>query len=167
MGYLNGAYRLHRQDDVARFTALAIHAFPDFADRIDCFGADWLGRQFATDKQRLVNGSPQVLMLEPGTGQALEIPVNRVAFHDDELKNEPDAAVAYSFFQQWLEAGGVRPDYGQCVGYKRPLYLGGSDDVLNLSVTDFDVYWTLTAQILARIRETSVGTTIRDVSISD
>jgi hypothetical protein len=102
MGYLDGAYRLHQRDDVARFTALAIEAFPDFTDRIECFGADWLGRQFATDKERIVDGTPQVLMLEPGTGEVLEIPVNRAAFHDEELTNQPDAAAAYSFFQQWL-----------------------------------------------------------------
>ncbi|WP_443478075.1 T6SS immunity protein Tdi1 domain-containing protein [Novosphingobium aerophilum] len=166
MGYLDGAYRLHRQEDVARFTALAIEAFPDFTDRIECFGADWLGRQFATDERRIVDGAPQVLMLEPGTGEVLEIPVNRAVFHDDELANEPDAAAAYSFFQQWLEAGGTRPNYDQCIGYKLPLYLGGTDDVSNLSLIDFSVYWTLSAQTLARVRGLPVGTTIRDVSIS-
>lgn len=167
MEYLDGAYRLHRREDVARFTALAIEAFPEFVDRIECFGADWLGRQFATDKRRIVDGAPLVLMLEPGTREVLEIPVNRGAFHDDELRNEPDAAAAYSFFQQWLEAGGTRPGYDQCIGYKRPLYLGGADDVSNLSLMDFNVYWTLSAQIIARVREVPVGTPIRDVSISD
>lgn len=167
MDYLDGAYRLHRREDVARFTAFAIEAFPDFADRIECFGADWLGRQFATDQRRIVDGAPQVLMLEPGTGEVLEIPVNRAEFHDDELANEPDAAAAYSFFQQWLGAGGTRPNYDQCVGYKQPLYLGGTDDVSNLILIDFNVYWTLSAQILARVRGLPAGTPIRDVSISD
>lgn len=150
--YLGGAYRLHRPEDVARFTALAVEAFPQFADRIECFGADWLGRQFATDQGRVVEGEPQVLMLEPGTGEALEIPVDRETFHAAELVDEPDAAAAYSFFEQWLAVGGIRPEYDQCIGYKRPLYLGGSDDVTNLEAIDFDVYWSLSAQILAQAR---------------
>lgn len=66
---LNGAYRLHRSEDVTRFTALAAEAFPQFAGRIECFGADWLGPQFATDKGRLVEGQKQVLMRSGRCGQ--------------------------------------------------------------------------------------------------
>ena len=167
MTYLNGAYRLHKLDDVARFTALAAEAFPEFADRIECFGADWLGRQFAVDRGRVVGGTPQVLMLEPGTGEVLEIPVNRAVFHDEELLNEPDAAAAHSFFEQWLASGGPRPQYEQCIGYKRPLYLGGADDVTNLELQDLDVYWTICAQLLAQVRGMPLGARIGGVSISD
>lgn len=74
--FLDGAYRLHRVDDVDHFTSLASTAFPAFADRIECFGADWLGRQFARDRARIAGGEPLVLMLEPGTGEALEIPAD-------------------------------------------------------------------------------------------
>ncbi|MCW3838470.1 hypothetical protein ACFQ1E_20715 [Sphingomonas canadensis] len=80
MIYLDGAYRQHRPEDAARFTQLAVDAFPAFIGRIECFGADWLGRQFALDHRRLIDGVPQVLTLEPGTGEALEIPVNQTGF---------------------------------------------------------------------------------------
>jgi len=165
--YLDGAYRQHRPEDADRFTELAIRAFPDFAERIECFGTDWLGRQFATDRGRLVDGEPQVLMLEPGTGEALEIPVGICAFHQEELVHEADAAVAYSFFNQWLETGGRVPEYDQCVGYKKPLYIGGVDDLSNLEMVDFDVYWTVSAQLLAKVRGLPVGTQIGDISIHD
>jgi hypothetical protein len=78
--FLNGAYRLHESGDVERFTAMAAEAFPEFAQRITCFGADWLGRQFAVDSGRLQGGEPLVLMLEPGTGEALEIPADYGSF---------------------------------------------------------------------------------------
>ena len=152
MMYLDGAYRRHRPEDVARFTDLAIEAFPEFEGRIECFGADWLGRQFATDRLRVADGEPQVIMLEPGTGEALEIPVDQHAFHDEELVQEPDAAAAYSFFTQWAASGGTKPAYDQCVGYKQPLYLGGADDLGNLELVDFEVYWSISAQLLAKIR---------------
>lgn len=167
MIYLDGAYRLHRPEDVVRFTELAAAAFPEFAGRIECFGADWAGRQFATDRGRLADGAPQVLLLEPGTGEALAIPVGLRAFHEEELVQEPDAAVGYSFFKQWLAAGGTRPDYDQCIGYKKPLYLGGVDDVTNLELGDFDVYWSISAQLLERVRGLPVGTRIGSVSIED
>jgi hypothetical protein len=164
---LNGAYRPHRTEDVDRFTTLAAEAFPNFADRIQCFGADWLGRQFALDQGRMLNGEPQLLMLEPGTGEALEIPVGYDDFHNHELIEEADAAVAYSFFKNWLAAGGEVPGYDQCVGYKVPLYLGGADDTSNLAINDFDVYWTISAQLLAKVRGLPPGTKISNVSISD
>ena len=164
MVYLDGAYRQHRQEDVARFTKLAIDAFPEFAGRIECFGADWLGRQFATDRLRMADGIPQVVMLEPGTGEALEIPVDQRAFHDEELAQEPDAAAAYSFFIRWVASGGTKPAYDQCVGYKKPLYLGGSDDVSNFELSDFEVYWSISAQLLAKCRSLPIATTIGNVS---
>ena len=167
MTYLNGAYRVHRPDDVLHLTALAVSAFPDFAGRVECFGADWLGRQFATDQGRIVHGAPQVLMLEPGTGEALEIPVDRSAFHGRELIDEPDAVAAYSFFEEWLEGGGSRPAYNQCIGYKQPLFLGGTDDVTNLKIVDLDVYWTISAQLLAQVRGLPHGTKVGHVSIAD
>lgn len=167
MTYLDGAYRRHRPEDMANCTELAVSAFPELADRIECFGADWLGRQFATDQGRIVRGLPQVLMLEPGTGEALEIPVDLATFHDKELAQQADAAAAYSFFQQWLEAGGPRPDYHQCVGYKRPLYLGGVDEVMNLELVDFEVYWTISAQFLERVRCLPAGTRIENIWIED
>src|ERR1700748_466987 len=103
---IDGAYRLHRQGDGQRFTALAAEAFPTFATRIECFGASWLGCQFATDRARGERGARLVLLLEPGTGEALEIPATFASFHDNELFRHADAAVALSFYRDWLKAGG-------------------------------------------------------------
>lgn len=162
-----GAYRRHRPEDVKRYTALATAAFPEMQGRIVCFGADWLGRQFASDSERQVDGLPQILLLEPGTGEALEIPVSEPAFHTEELVDQPDAAVAISFFGQWLAAGGVPPNYGQCIGYRQPLFLAGSDTLDNLKTVDLEVYWSLAAQLLARVRDLPSGTPIERITIAD
>lgn len=164
---LDGAYRRHKEQDIEHFTKLAHDAYPKFSDRIQCFGADWLGRQFASDMGRIVNGRAQVLLLEPGTGKALEIPADVESFHTVELITQAEAAVAYSFYKKWLAAGGAKPDYGQCIGYKKPLYLGGEDEVTNLAVSDFDVYWTIAAQLLTKVRGLPIGTPIGRVTIGD
>lgn len=165
--FLDGAYRLHQAADIERFTDLARAAFPAFADRIECFGADWLGRQFAKDQDRKRGGQPLVLMLEPGTGEALEIPAIFTAFHEHELIEEPDAVAAAPFFREWLSAGGARPGYDQCISYKEPLFLGGSDEIANLEVSDLDVYWTVAAQLLAEVRDLPEGTVINRVTVGD
>jgi len=163
----DGAYRRLEAGEIEWATALACSAFPEFAARIRCFGVDWLGRLFATDAARVVDGEEHVLLIEPGTGEALEIPVSVREFHEVELVEQADAAVALSFFHQWLANGGQRPDQSQCVGYKVPLFLGGTDDLPNLELTDMDVYWTIAAQVLAKIRKLPLGTPIANVSIDD
>ena len=163
--FLDGAYRLHRSDDIARFTAIAAEAFPEYANRITCFGADWLGTQFATDEERVDGSERLVLMLEPGTGKVLEIPSTYDAFHSNLLVYEPDAVAAYSFYKDWVKSGGSEPKYNQCVGYRKPLFLGGSDDLTNLEICDFEVYWSINAQLLAQVRDLPRGTVIGNVTI--
>jgi hypothetical protein len=163
----DGVYRVHLPADVGRFTDMAKGAFPSFATRITCFASDWLGRQFAIDAARNVSGRPEVLMLEPGTGEVLEIPGDIESFHDDVLVAEPDAALAISFYAMWRSSGGSKPSYEQCVGYQRPLYLGGYDEVENLQLADFEVYWGLSAQLLTKAAGLQVGRRIGKVSIGD
>jgi hypothetical protein len=160
------AYRQHRPEDVASFTELALDAFPDLAGRISCFGADWLGRQFATDEARVVGGEPQVLLLDVGAGEVLQIPASVTEFHEKELLEAPDDAVALSFYRDWIRLGGEAPAYEQCVGYKRPLFLGGTDGMDNLEVTDLEVYWSICGQLLDQTRHLPPGTKIGSVTIS-
>ena len=143
-----GAYRRFTDPDRAAIADGVATAFPEFAERIAIFGCDWLGRVFATDSAR----GGAVLLLEPGTAEALEIPVDFTEFEASELVDNPDAALAYGFYQSWRAAGGAAPGPGQCVGYRKPLFLGGADELANLELSDLSVYWSVTAQLIAQIR---------------
>ncbi|RAA10901.1 T6SS immunity protein Tdi1 domain-containing protein [Ralstonia pseudosolanacearum] len=160
MSFNNGLYRTLEVSNVRAWNAAITSAYPDFNGRINCFSFDWLGRIFALDSQRLVNNRPSVVMFEPGTGEALEIPCNLESFHEDELINYGDAALAEDFYLQWLNTGGDHPSYAQCVGYKRPLFLGGTDAIDNLELTDLDVYWTISAQLISKLRGLPPGTRV-------
>lgn len=165
----DGVYRFHDSISGTLATELIGHAFPAYSKRIVPFGVDWLGRQFACDLARLVNGQPQTLLFEPGTGFVLEIPVDFVAFHDDELVDEADAAVARSFFAVWAElnADSMPIARDQCVGYDIPLFLGGEDAVGNLSLTDLEVYWVISAGLRAHASALESGTAIGHVRSTD
>jgi hypothetical protein len=108
-------------------------------------------------------------MFEPGSGEALEIPSPVSRFHDYELIESAEAALAASFYQEWTRANpAVTPlRFSQCVGYEVPLFLGGSDTIDNLAVTDIDVYWTIMGQLRSRARGLEPGTRIRSVEGSD
>lgn len=89
-----GLYRVLRLTDVPKVKMLVDAGFPFLARRILPFSTDWLGRVFAADAGRLDRWEPMVLMLEPGTGEALEIPCTIKSFHDRELIENRDAALA-------------------------------------------------------------------------
>jgi len=150
--FQNGLYRIILPDDVSLWRERLTLGFPDYATRATPFGFDWLGRVFALDSQRIIDGQDAVLMFEPGTGEVLEIPGNLASFHKDELVDEADAALAASFYKSWRMAGGAAPNYDECIGYMTPLFLGGADEFENLEVTDLDVYWHVHGQLILRVR---------------
>jgi len=150
--FRRGLYRVIRANDLDEWKARVSLAFPEFAGRILCFGYDWLGRAFAVDTRRIERGQPGVIMFEPGTGEALEIPSSLQTFHDDELIEFGDAALAVGFHQRWLTSGGSEPGYTQCVGYRKPLFLGGADELENLELSDLDVYWHLMGQLIINLK---------------
>lgn len=155
-----GLYRVIRAADEAVWNARVAVAFPDFADRITCFGFDWLGRVFALDSERIESDQAGVVMFELGTGETLEVPCSIASFHDEELIEYGDAALAIDFHRKWINNGGAAPNYNECVGYKEPLFLGGVDDLCNLELIDIDIYWHLMGQLVANAKGLPPGTPV-------
>jgi hypothetical protein len=161
-----GLYRVHDEQSGPGAQALICDAFAEFAGRICPFGYDWLGRQFVVDTGRLVDGQSLVLLLEPGTGEALEIPASFVGFHDEELIEYPDAALAIELLN---ESSGKHPDTlplrrDSCIGYQVPLFLGGQDVIENLEVSDLDVYWSIRGQLRLEVGNLPPGTSVDGTS---
>ena len=162
-----GLYRVHTPVSATAANRLVADAFPEFRTRASCFAFDWLGRQFATDRERGAPSDREVLMFEPGTGQVLEIPVPFSAFHDEELVDYTEEALATSFFAAWKAAHGSPLAFDECVGYRTPLFLGGHDDVENLELSDIDVYWTIMGQLRLQALRIRPGRAITDARIED
>lgn len=161
-----GLYRVDDAASGAQSLALIAEAFPEYASRACPFGYDWLGRQFAVDSGRKVGGQPQVLLLEPGTGEALEVPVSFVGFHEEELLDYADAALATTFFDSWsaVNSDSVPLRRDECVGYRVPLFLGGQDGIENVEVSDLDVYWTMCGQLRRAAFRLPPSTSINEVT---
>jgi len=148
MTFQKGLYRIHNIKEMPKWNGIVTEAFPNLIGRIYCFSYDWLGRQFSLDPSRIVDGQPQILLLEPGTGDALEIPYNFIDFHEKEMPQFPDACIAIEFFNEWLSLHPEGLKDNECAGYKTPLFLGGVDDVENLEKSDLDVYWSICARLI-------------------
>ncbi|MDQ0710504.1 hypothetical protein QFZ52_003156 [Arthrobacter woluwensis] len=160
-----GLYRVH--DDISGPQAMELigDAFPECTHRVVPFGYDWLGNQFAVDYGRIVEGQPQVLLFVVGTGEALRIPVSFTAFHEEEVVDDSEAALASEFFYTWsapnTDTLPLRRD--QCLGYRIPLFLGGQDEERNLEITDLEVYWSHTGQLRVSTLDLPPGTSIQGV----
>jgi hypothetical protein len=159
--FKGGLYRVVHPADATSWRERILLAFPDFAQRSTCFGFDWLGRAFALDAIRSHEGKPAVLLLDPGFEEVLEVPANLATFHDQTLLEEHDAAVASSFYELWTASGGAAPAFDQCVGYKKPCFLGGVDGVENVELSDLEVYWHLMGQLIEQTRGLPPGTRVR------
>lgn len=107
-------------------------------------------------------------MLEPGTGQALEIPASFVGFHDGELVDYADSALAENFFDNWAASnpGSLPLGRDKCVGYKVPLFLGGPDTMDNLELSDIEVYWSISGQLIRATENLPAGGPISGISNS-
>jgi len=159
----NGLYRVFRTDQIAAATQAMERVFPEYRGRIVPFAFDWLGRHFASDRARLENRKPQVLMLEVGAGEAMEIPASVLDFHNVELVDYADDALAAPFWRQWRSQTANDLAFADCVGYKVPLFLGGADALANLEVVDLSVYVEICGQLRNKTRTLAHGQSIRNV----
>lgn len=144
----NGLYRLHSVQNILKWTQLVEEEFTSYKDRAICFGYDWLGRHFALDKSRIENEQMLMLLFEPGVGEVMQIPVNFSTFHNEDLVDYQNEALASEFYTEWINTGGAMPSHAQCIGYKVPLFLNGTDTVDNLELSDMEVYWAICGQVL-------------------
>lgn len=135
-------------------------AFPQFSERAVPFARDWLGRHFALDRARKAGETLALLLLEPGSGEVFEIDDTFEEFLDGDLIEAPDTYLESDLFDSWLRAGGGVPNAEQCVGFKVPLFLGGSGSVENLELSDVQVYWGICGQLWAATKDLPTGTSI-------
>lgn len=158
-----GLYRVVDGNRQAMARDFLVLAFPEFAGRVVPFAYDWLGRIFALEVQT----NALLYLFEPGAGEALELPGNLETFHNHELVGYPDEILAENQYASWLKAGGGEPRLDECVGYKIPLFLNGSDELGNLEISDLHVYWHFAAQIIDQVRGLPAGTKIKNVRLEE
>lgn len=144
-----GLFNSFSEENIAGWTTNVSKAYSAFKNRFRLFGYDWLGRCFGIDLRENTYGN--ILMFEIGTGYVLEIPCSFEEFLNEEIPLHSDACLAEPFFEKWQSCSNETIDYGQCVGYKVPLFLGGEDAVENLEISDMDVYWAIMSQIKNQI----------------
>jgi hypothetical protein len=158
-----GLYRVATPKQMRGATDFIKTAHPGAAGKTLGFGYDWMGNIFAIDVSRRARAGFAVRLFLPGSGEILETEADVLTLHEHEFAEDREGSLSEILFKSWLETAGAAPGPDQCVGFKKPLFLGGEETIANLELCDLDVYWTLTAQMLDRIRGLPPGTRIRKV----
>lgn len=163
--FADGIYRVFSSSEIPGVTKQVEEVFREYEGKITVFACDWLGRYFAVDSRRTDSGFPEILMLETGAGEAMQIPVGIHIFHSEELVEYTEDALAANFFAQWKSISSEVIDLSSCVGYKIPLFLGGADTVENLELIDRAFYTDICGQLRRQTLELKDGQSIGQVKI--
>ncbi|RKT84460.1 hypothetical protein SAMN05421805_103391 [Saccharopolyspora antimicrobica] len=148
----DGLYRVHTPESAQVIDGYVVDAFPELAERVACFGFDWLGQQWAVDAGTGAADDPHVLLLNPSTGEVSPFPVPYSRFHDSVLVDIKD--LGEEQFGLWTadNPGHVPLAFDECVANTIPLFAGGEDSWANLSKQNLQVVWGTHSQILAQLR---------------
>jgi len=141
-----GLFTIFKKEDIEKWNKILEETYENFGYKAKVFGYDWLGRCFGIDLREESFGD--ILMYEIGTAEVLEIPCDLEKFLDEEMPMESEACLAETFFYDWSNYSKQKLTYGQCAGYKVPLFLNGQDTKENLEISDMDVYWEIIRQVI-------------------
>jgi hypothetical protein len=103
---------------------------------------------------------------DPATGSVYALDGTIPDLFDEYVLEDPDTFLAQHLFTGWRALHPERNAPGTCVGFKRPLFLGGAEAVENLEVVDEEVYWSVHGQLWAKVKDLPEGTSISGVEIS-
>ncbi|GGY62437.1 T6SS immunity protein Tdi1 domain-containing protein [Streptomyces omiyaensis] len=125
------------------------------------FAFDWTGRELLFDIRDPEARPRYVIAVDPAEGEHFTTGLTIDEFFEAAADEDEDA-LAFPFFREWREADpGAGPlGFGQVVGYRVPLALGGPDEVANMEVTDRRVYFELCTQLALRLRDLPEDTRI-------
>lgn len=158
--FRNGLYRVHTPNTSLYWSDLISNYYLKYKGKIIPFGYDWLGRQYALDISR----KNYLLMFDPSTAEDFELNQSLTSFHNQDLVNEREDILSEQLFSVVTKTLGVtKISYEDCIGYKVPLFLNGSDTVNNYEVSNIDVYWEIQCQIYLQIKDLPPGTKINSV----
>jgi hypothetical protein len=165
----NGIYRLHSPGSAEAAHQLIGKSLPRLKGINSCFGYDWLGRQFALDFGREVDGEPAIRLIDLATPISYEIDHNFVSLHNVEMISDPEAVLESNLFADWASQNphSLPLKRNQIVGYRIPLTLGGQHEIANMVVEDMKVSLELERQLQESVQGAESGTPIRGVDIRD
>lgn len=166
----NGLFRVHRWEDLARWKELVTEAWPEAESHVSCLGSSAFGDQFLVTSRpapRLgINNNALIAQIDMDS--VLYTDMEFTDFCEHEIVDHPEAALTADNYRAWLASGGPAPRHHQCIGMKKPMFLGGADDLgSNCEIIDMEVHWAVTAPLARAARGLPEGTRIGKITVEE
>ncbi|GAA0894554.1 hypothetical protein GCM10009122_42350 [Fulvivirga kasyanovii] len=158
--YDHGAFKLHNFGSAYFWDKVVGGYFPSYKNKYNFFGFDWMARQYAISK-----GGNLILMFDPATGEAYELEQSLIGFFNIDLVEYREETLALDIFNRLEYLHKNKLGYNECLGFKKPLFLGGIDKLENYELTEMEVYWELSYQIYCKVKGLPLGTIVKSISI--
>ena len=143
----DGLFRFHTSGSSVFWTKISVNYFPKYKMDIHCFGYDWMGRQFGCD----LGGSSLIVMFDPATGEACELNQPLSVFLNEDLVDYKSETLAPALFNDLIDVHKHNLSFDKCCGFKKFLFLGGTDELSNYEIIDMEIYWELNYQIYSAL----------------
>jgi len=158
--FWNGMFKVHTFPSSFYWSTLISKYYKTYDSKFVPFGYDWMGRQFAVDLRR----ENYILMFDPSTGEDFELNQDLVMFFIEDLIKDRDSILSGQLFHLATEFFHVEKiGYNNCIGYKIPLFLNGTDTLDNRELCDMEVYWEFQCQIYHQIKDLPPDTKIKSI----
>jgi hypothetical protein len=118
---------------------------------IRLFGYDWLGRLVGVDGRKGRPSGSEVVRLEPALGELVMTDGTVEDFLTRDLVDEYDDTLSAGRFGDWLGTSPSPLGPDQCVGFRQPLVLGGTDNLDNLETISLKVNVSICGQIATQV----------------
>lgn len=139
----HGLYRIHSYETADLWDKIIYECFPSYKEKVNCFGFDWYGRQYATDR----NGKAELFMFDCAAFEDFQLTTSLEEFHNKSLVESRYDTLLEDEFQDWFIDHPDPLHFNQCVGFKVPLFMGGIEDISNLELVDMNFYWAYNHQL--------------------
>src|SRR5947209_1779158 len=130
--YNDGLYVILPRNEAVELTRLVESVFPVAQGKIAIFATDWMGRLFATDTLLTDSGgAATVTCFDLAEPASFTTEVNFDEFHNKEAVDMMVELLNLNQFAKWTALNAPPRDGVSCVGYKVPLFIGGTDAIEN------------------------------------
>lgn len=152
-----GLFRIHSKGSFYYWTKLCFEYFKKYKGTSYVFGFDWVGRHFALTEKA---NKSIILLLDPATAEVFELQASIEHFFNISLVRGKEDLLEEKKFQEIREKMAEDLRFDHCIGFVKPLFLGGKDEDSNLENSDMEVYWDLNYQVYCKIKNLPGGTSL-------
>ncbi len=150
-----GMFRIHNKGSFYYWSKLSFEYFKKYKGKAYVFGFDWMGRQFALNDSA---SESVILMLDPATAEVFELEASIEEFFNIDLVEGKEDLLEEKKFLTVRKHMSESLQFDHCIGFIKPLFLGGKDEITGMTDSDMEVYWELSYQIYCKTKKLPPGT---------